>query len=49
MDAVGFIEAREHWKQGGRMAHWLYQKGDAKQKSCHRRSEESGLPSKKQE
>lgn len=26
MDAVGFLELKDQWKEGGKMVYWLYQK-----------------------
>jgi len=34
MNAIGFVDVRVRWKQGGRMAYWLYQKGDANNKAA---------------
>ena len=27
MAAIGFVEIKQRWKKGGKMAYWLYQKG----------------------
>lgn len=33
MNAVGFMEVQLKWKKGGKMAYWLYRKGERDQVS----------------